>query len=193
MWNSVKIVKFGQNCEILSKLWNSVKIVKSCQNCEILSKLWNFVKIVKFCQNCEILSKLWNSVKIGKFVENMMSEHCVRHCMLMMVCSIVLGKAKTTKGCYELQIVNQLMNEWMNDKGRYRAARAAKNCGNLVYVSKYFHFLCGNRENSAAMRVSSHVHHCVLHCRLNMVCGIVLGKAKTTKVGMVWYEFNIVN
>ena len=26
-----------------------------------------------------------------------------------------------------------------------------------------------------------------------MVCGIVLGKAKTTKVGMVWYEFNIVN
>ena len=28
---------------------------------------------------------------------------------------------------------------------------------------------------------------------LMMVCGIVLGKAKTTKVGMVWYEFNIVN
>ena len=26
-----------------------------------------------------------------------------------------------------------------------------------------------------------------------MVCGIVLGKAKTTKVGMVWYELNIVN
>ena len=26
-----------------------------------------------------------------------------------------------------------------------------------------------------------------------MVCGNVLGKAKTTKVGMVWYEFNIVN
>ena len=24
-----------------------------------------------------------------------------------------------------------------------------------------------------------------------MVCGIVLGKAKTTKVGMVWYELNI--
>ena len=24
-----------------------------------------------------------------------------------------------------------------------------------------------------------------------IVCGIVLGKAKTTKVGMVWYEFNI--
>ena len=31
------------------------------------------------------------------------------------------------------------------------------------------------------------------HCTLIMVCGIVLGKAKTTKVGMVWYEFNIVN
>ena len=28
---------------------------------------------------------------------------------------------------------------------------------------------------------------------LMMVCGIVLGKAKTTKVGMVWYELNIVN
>ena len=26
-----------------------------------------------------------------------------------------------------------------------------------------------------------------------MVCGIVLGKAKTTKDGMVWYEFNVVN
>ena len=26
-----------------------------------------------------------------------------------------------------------------------------------------------------------------------MVAGIVLGKAKTTKVGMVWYELNIVN
>ena len=26
-----------------------------------------------------------------------------------------------------------------------------------------------------------------------MVCGIVLGKANTTKVGMVWYELNIVN
>ena len=26
-----------------------------------------------------------------------------------------------------------------------------------------------------------------------MVCGIVLGKAKMTKVGMVWYELNIVN
>ena len=26
---------------------------------------------------------------------------------------------------------------------------------------------------------------------LIMVCGIVLGKAKTTKVGMVWYELNI--
>ena len=43
------------------------------------------------------------------------------------------------------------------------------------------------------MCVSSYVHHCVRHCTLMMVCGIVLGKAKTTKVGMVWYEFNIVN
>ena len=43
------------------------------------------------------------------------------------------------------------------------------------------------------MCVSSYVHHCVRHCTLMMVCGIVLGKAKTTKVGMGWYEFNIVN
>ena len=42
-------------------------------------------QIVKFCQNCE------------NFVEIMMSEHCVRHCMLIMVCGIVLGKAKPTK------------------------------------------------------------------------------------------------
>ena len=35
--------------------------------------------------------------------------------------------------------------------------------------------------------------HCVRNCTLIMVCGIVLGKAKTTKVGMVWYELNIVN
>ena len=35
--------------------------------------------------------------------------------------------------------------------------------------------------------------HCVRHRTLMMVCGIVLGKAKTTKVGMVWYELNIVN
>ena len=35
--------------------------------------------------------------------------------------------------------------------------------------------------------------HYVRHCMLIMVCGIVLGKAKTTKVGMVWYELNIVN
>ena len=43
----------------------------------------------------------------------------------MMVCGIVLGKAKTTKVgmvWYELNIVNQSMN----DRGRYRAARAAK-------------------------------------------------------------------
>ena len=26
-----------------------------------------------------------------------------------------------------------------------------------------------------------------------MVCGIVLGKEKTTKLGRVWYELNIVN
>ena len=33
----------------------------------------------------------------------------------------------------------------------------------------------------------------VRNCALIMVCGIVLGKAKTTKVGMVWYKLNIVN
>ena len=35
------------------------------------------------------------------------------------------------------------------------------------------------------------VEHCVRHCTLLMVCGIGLGKEKTTKIGMVWYEFNI--
>ena len=80
--------------------------------------------------------------------------------------------------------MNQSINESMNDRGRYRAARAAKNCGKLVDVFKYFHLLCGNGEISAAMCVSSCVHHCERHCTLMMVCGIVLGKAKTTKVGM---------
>ena len=37
--------------------------------------------------------------------------------MLMMVCGIVLGKAKTTKGCYELNIVNESMNELMTKVG----------------------------------------------------------------------------
>ena len=37
------------------------------------------------------------------------------------------------------------------------------------------------------------VEHCVRHCTLMMVCGIVLSKAKTTKVGMVWYKFNSVS
>ena len=37
------------------------------------------------------------------------------------------------------------------------------------------------------------VEHCARHCTLMMVCGIVLSKGKTTKVGMVWYELNIVN
>ena len=50
----------------------------------------------------------------------MMSEHCVRHCTLMMVCGIVLGKAKTTKVgmvWYELNIVNQRMTEWISMVG----------------------------------------------------------------------------
>ena len=43
----------------------------------------------------------------SKFTTNnqakrLMSEHCVRHCRLMMVYGIVLGKAKTTKGWYDL-------------------------------------------------------------------------------------------
>ena len=72
---------------------------------------------MKFRQYCEIFF----SVKIVKFcqrnlnlVEIMMSEHCVRHRTLMMVCGIVLGKAKTTKVgmvWYELNIVNQRMTE----------------------------------------------------------------------------------
>ena len=50
--------------------------------------------------------------------------------MLIMVCGIVLGKAKTTKVgmvWYELNIVNESINQSINDRGRYRAARAAKN------------------------------------------------------------------
>ena len=38
----VKIVKFGQNCEIWSKLWNLVDIVKFGQNSEIWSEFWKF-------------------------------------------------------------------------------------------------------------------------------------------------------
>ena len=71
--------------------------MKFRQYCEIF-----FVKIVKFCQ------------RNLNLVEIMMSEHCVRHCTLMMVCGIVLGKAKTTKVgmvWYELNIVNQRMTE----------------------------------------------------------------------------------
>ena len=39
------------------------------------------------------------------------------HCTLMMVCGIVLGKAKTTKGWYELNIVNQSINKSMTKVG----------------------------------------------------------------------------
>ena len=71
-------------------------------------------------------------------VEIMMSEHCVRHCTLMMVCGIVLGKAKTTKVgmvWYEFNIVNQSMNQG----GRYRAARAAKkSCRRFCIILKDF-------------------------------------------------------
>ena len=55
----------------------------------------------------------------------MMPELYVRHCTLIMVCGIVLGKAKTTEVgmvWYELNIAN----ESINDRGRYRAAWAAK-------------------------------------------------------------------
>ena len=41
------------------------------------------------------------------------------------------------------------------------------------------------------VEVSKVVEHCVRHCTLLMVCGIGLGKEKTTKIGMVRYEFNI--
>ena len=37
------------------------------------------------------------------------------------------------------------------------------------------------------------VEHCARHCTLMMACGIVLSKAKTTRVRKVWYELNIVN
>ena len=62
----------------------------------------------------------------------MMSEHCVRHCTLIMVCGIVLGKAKTTKVgmvWYELNIVNELISY----QGKYRAARAAKKKKGLIH------------------------------------------------------------
>ena len=95
----------------VGKLLNFVNFDKLSQNYE------NLLNIMKFRQYCEIFF----SVKIVKFcqrnlnlVEIMMSEHCVRHCTLMMVCGIVLGKAKTTKVgmvWYELNIVNQRMTE----------------------------------------------------------------------------------
>ena len=97
--NFVNFDKLSQNYE------NLLNIMKFRQYCE----LFFFVKIVKFCQ------------RNLNLVEIMMSEHCVRHRTLMMVCGIVLGKAKTTKVgmvWYELNIVNLY--------GRYRAGRAAK-------------------------------------------------------------------
>ena len=66
----------------------------------------------------------------------MISEHCVRHCTLIMMCGIVLGKAKMTKAgmvWYELNIVN----ESINDRGRYIAARAAKNILGKCRLRKY--------------------------------------------------------
>ena len=103
--------KFGQSYEIYSILWNFVKIVKLCQNCEILSKLWNSIRILKFYKFFEICQN---------FVEIMVSEHCVRHYMLIMVCGIVFGKAKTTKVgmvWYELNIVNQSINQSVTKVG----------------------------------------------------------------------------
>ena len=75
--------------------FSAVKIVKFCQNCKILSKLWNSVNFLKFCKKFEILLKLW---------------------CLNIVCGIVrsswyaaLCLAKTTRVgmlWYELNIVN---------------------------------------------------------------------------------------
>ena len=50
LWNLVKIVKFGWNCEIWLKLWNLAEIVKFGWNCEIWLKLWNLAENVKFDQ-----------------------------------------------------------------------------------------------------------------------------------------------
>ena len=49
------------------------------------------VEVVKVVEVVEV-AEVVEVVEVIKVV-----EHCVRHCTLMMVCSIVLGKAKTTK------------------------------------------------------------------------------------------------
>ena len=82
----------------VGKLLNFVNFDKLSQNYE------NLLNIMKFRQYCEILSENLNLVEI------MMSEHCVQHCTLIMVCGIVLGKAKTTEVgmvWYEFNIVNE--------------------------------------------------------------------------------------
>ena len=51
-------MKFGQNCEIWSKLWNLVKIVKFGQNSEAEFKTNGLVKILKLNQNSQLLTKV---------------------------------------------------------------------------------------------------------------------------------------
>ena len=48
------------------------------------------VEVVKVVEVIEVV-KVFEVVEVMKVV-----EHCVRHCTLMMVWGIVLGKAKTT-------------------------------------------------------------------------------------------------
>ena len=56
MCKSVSHVQNFTKCSKLwnwLKLWNVVEIVKFGWNCDVLSKLWYLVEIVKFGQNCE--------------------------------------------------------------------------------------------------------------------------------------------
>ena len=55
MWNLVKFVKFGQNCEIWSELWDLVKIRKFGMVCydgvlsstmEVIQKTWRLYKVL---------------------------------------------------------------------------------------------------------------------------------------------------
>ena len=114
----VKIVKFGQNCEIWPKLWNLVNIVKFGRNSEIWLKFWNLVKILKFGQNSEIWLKFWNLVKIQKFGMVWYEFVWFGH----------NSEAECWKRlCNPQPWINQWLTDRQTDKGGHRAAMAAKN------------------------------------------------------------------
>ena len=62
-------MKFGENCEIWSKLWNLVKIVKFGQNSQIWSKFSNLAEILWSDQKVKL------GQKILKFINKLVSGY----------------------------------------------------------------------------------------------------------------------